>query len=194
MNWLDFLLLILLIWSIAASFRKGLSREVIGLVSVVVGLLVASWFYGTAGAYLLPYVSSRHVANLAGFFIVFLAVVVFGAVLSAVIGKFWRVTGLSFFDHALGAGFGLVRGVLLAAALVMGIMAFSDAERPPDALVHSRMAPYVIDTAKVFVAIAPHDLKDGFHRTYAQVKDAWRHAVRKGTELQQDKDKNEKRI
>lgn len=194
MNWLDFVLLIILAWSVVTSFRKGLSREIIGLVSVVLGLLLASWFYGTAGSYLLPYVSSRHAANLAGFFLVFCTIVIIGGVFSAVLGKFLRVTGLSFFDHVLGAGFGMVRGVLVAAALVLGIMAFSEAQRPPAALVNSRMAPYVMDTARIFAAVAPHEVKEGFHNSYAQVKTAWNAALKKGIRhrLDTDKDENEK--
>jgi uncharacterized membrane protein required for colicin V production len=90
------------------------------------------------------------------------------------------VTGLSIFDHALGAGFGFVRGTLIAVALVMGIMAFSTTERPPEAVVRSRVAPYVAGAARVFAAMAPHELKEGFRRTYGQVKSAWERALPDG--------------
>ena len=73
MNWLDVVLLLILAVSVVASFRKGFSREVIGLVSVVLALLLGTWFYGTASALLQPYLSSRSVANFAGFFLVFCA-------------------------------------------------------------------------------------------------------------------------
>jgi membrane protein required for colicin V production len=90
-----------------------------------------------------------------------------------VVGKFLKVTGLSFFDHVLGAGFGIVRGLLISIALVTGIMAFSPDDSPPGSIVHSRMAPYVVDAAHVAAAIAPHELKEGFRRTYTRVKSAW---------------------
>ena len=90
------------------------------------------------------------------------------------------MTGLSFFDHALGAGFGLIRGTLIALALVTGIVAFAPAGQPPEAIVNSRVAPYVMNTAKVIVALAPYELKEGFRKTYAQVKSAWDHAIQRG--------------
>jgi hypothetical protein len=62
----------------------------------------------------------------------------------------------------------------------MGVMAFSRGDKPPEAIVNSRMAPYVVDAARGFAAMAPHDLKEGFRRTYAQVKAAWSAAVEKG--------------
>ena len=71
MNWLDIVLLVILAASVITSFRKGFSREVIGLVSVVLALFLGSWFYGTAGAFLLPYLSSRSMAMFGGFFLVF---------------------------------------------------------------------------------------------------------------------------
>jgi membrane protein required for colicin V production len=195
MNWLDIALLLILAVSVVTSFRKGFSREVIGLVSVVLALLLGTWFYGTASALLQPYLSSRSVANFAGFFLVFCAVVLLGSLASFVIGRFLRVTGLSFVDHALGAGFGLLRGTLIAVALVVGIMAFTSGEQPPSSVVHSRMAPYVVDAARVVAAVAPHELKEGFRRTYGQVKSAWGKAMEQGIHgLPAGKASNERKI
>ena len=49
MNWLDWILLVVIAGSIIASFRKGFSRELIGLISMVVALFCGLWFYGSAG-------------------------------------------------------------------------------------------------------------------------------------------------
>jgi membrane protein required for colicin V production len=172
MNWLDLVLLLIVGVSVFTSLRKGLSREVIGLVTVVAALLLAAWFYGTAGALVAPYVSSPSIAHFIGFALVFVAVLLLGGVISYVVGRFLKVTGLSIFDHLLGAVFGLVRGVLIGVALVMGLMAFSPSG-PPRSVVHSRVAPYVVDAARVVAAMAPHEVREGFRKTYAEVKSAW---------------------
>ena len=193
MNWLDVVLGLILIASVVTSFRKGLSREVIGLVSVILALVLGIWSYGFVGGYLLPYLSSRAVANFAGFTIVFCGVMLLGSLVSFIVGKFLKITGLSIFDHALGAGFGIVRGVLVSVALVMGIMAFSQGEQPPESVVRSRTAPYVVDAARVVVAVAPFELKEGFRKTYARVKTAWEEAARKQIRGG-DKAENERQI
>jgi membrane protein required for colicin V production len=180
MNWLDALLLVIFGVSVLTSFRKGLSREVIGLVAVVVALIFGIWFYGTAGGLVLPYVSSPAVAHLVGFLIVFFGVMLLGSIVSHVVGRFLRVTGLSFVDHALGAVFGLVRGTLVSVALLMGIMAFSPGDQPPESVVNSRIAPYAVDAARFFVSMAPHELREGFGKTYAKVKAAWQNTLEKG--------------
>jgi membrane protein required for colicin V production len=180
MNWLDIVLLLILAASVATSFRKGFSREVIGLVTVVLAIALGIWFYGLAGEFFAPYLSSPAAAHLAGFAVVFGGVLLLGALVSAIVGKFLRVTGLSVFDHLLGAGFGLARGLLIAVALLLAIMAFSPSGHPPASVVESRTAPYVIDGARVVAAMAPHEIRDGFRRSYAQVKSVWEKSFEDG--------------
>jgi membrane protein required for colicin V production len=180
MNWLDVVLSVIFAASVAMSFRKGLSGEIIGLASVVLAILLGIWFYGTAASFLVPYLSSRALANFAGFLLVFCGVMVAGNLVGYIVGKFLKVTGLSIFDHLLGAVFGAVCGILISAALIMAIMAFSQGDRPPPSVVDSRTAPYVVDAARAFAAMAPHELKEGFRRTYDQVKSAWGKALEEG--------------
>jgi membrane protein required for colicin V production len=180
MNWLDFVLALILLASGVAGLRRGFSRQIIGLISVVLALLLGIWFYGTAGYYLLPYTSTRTLANAGGFAVVFCGVLVVGALASVVVGRCLKVTGLSIVDHLLGAGFGLLRGLVFAIAIIMGVMAFSRGDKPPETIVNSRIAPYVVDAARIFAGMAPHELKEGFRKTYAQVKSAWSDALEKG--------------
>ena len=180
MNWLDVVVLAILAVSVALSFRKGLTREVVGLASVVLAILLAIWFYGAAGSLLAPYLSSRALANFAGFLLVFGGVLLLGHLVSYVVGRFLKVTGLSIFDRLLGACFGALRGLLIAVALIMAIMAFSQGDQPPSSVVNSRTAPYVVDAARAFAAMAPHELKEGFRKTYGEVKLAWGKALEEG--------------
>jgi membrane protein required for colicin V production len=173
MNWLDLVLAIILLASVLSSFRKGLSRELIGLVSVCLALLLGIWLYGSAAAHLLPYLRSRQTANFAGFAVVFCGVLLIGGILSLIVGKILRISGFSFIDHLLGLAFGLARGLLIGVALITGIMAFSPGDQPPMAVVQSRLAPFVLGGARVIAAIAPHELKEGFRKSYARVQSEW---------------------
>lgn len=180
MNWLDFVLAIILLACVVGGVRRGLSRQVIGLVSGVLALLLGIWLYGTVGGFLLPYLSSRTLANACGFAIVFCGILLFGEVMSYIVGKFLNVTGLSFVDHALGGGLGLLRGLIYSIAIIMGAMAFARGAKPPEAIVESRLAPYVVDASRLVAAMAPHELKEGFRKTYEQVKSAWSDTLEKG--------------
>jgi membrane protein required for colicin V production len=157
---------------------------------------LGSWFYGMAGALFERYLSSPAAAHFAGFVVVFVGVLLLGAAVGALVGKFLKVTGLSFFDHVLGAAFGLARGVLIGIALIMGIMAFSTSGSPPASVVESRTAPYVVDAARLIASMAPHELREGFRKTYAQVKSAWEKTLEDGIRKTPNTEKrqNERKI
>ena len=189
MNWFDIALILILGLSVATSFRKGLSREIIGLASVVAGLVLGVWFYGTAASWLEPYLSSPMAAKLGGFLLVFFGVILLGSLVRFIVGKFLRVTGLSIFDHALGAVFGAVRGGLICVALITGMMAFAKDGQPPQAILHSRIAPYMARVGQVTAAIAPHEMNEGFDKSYHAAKTAWNSAVEQASRTVNDKGK-----
>ena len=178
MNWLDIVLLLILVWSVAISFARGFSREAIGLVSSIVAFVAGLWFYGPAGAFLEPYVSSKAVAHFCGFVIVFVGILLLGGLLARILEKILKWAGLSWFDRLLGSVFGLVQALVVSIALVMALMAFTPGPNPPQAVVRSRAAPYVIDAAHVLSSLAPLELKQEFGRRYEQVKEIWQRTLR----------------
>jgi membrane protein required for colicin V production len=172
-NWLDVVLVIVLAFSTIQSLRKGFSREVIGLAASLFALILGMWFYGLAGSLVSPYVDSVRVANLIGFILVVVAVLLFGAFLSWIVNRFLRTIGLSFVDRLLGAAFGFIRGLVILIALLTAFMAFgphAGTDKTPSAMVNSRLAPYVLEASQVAVAIAPMDLKQSFRKYYTKVQ------------------------
>ncbi len=173
MNWLDFTLGFLVLLSVIAGLRKGLSREIIGLAAALLGLLLAVWFYRTAGTWVAPYVSSQWLASISGFLLIFLGVLVLGAVLSAVVSGLLKTVGLSMVDRLLGGVFGLVRGLLVCFGTVTILILFLPSDKPgelPQAVLQSRMAPYLIELSYVITPLAPRDLKESFEQRYRRVK------------------------
>ena len=175
MNWLDYILVAILAFSTIRSLLKGFTREIIGLAAALSALVLGMWFYGLAGSYVAPYVSSARFANLIGFLIV-MGVVLFAGSLGAwIVNRFLKTVGLSFFDQLLGAVFGFLRGVLIAVALITGYTAFgpwAENHIAPEAVLHSRIAPYILDASHYVVAIAPMELKNSFGKEYSDLKSA----------------------
>jgi membrane protein required for colicin V production len=182
-NWLDFVLIVILAGSIATSFVKGIAREVIGLAAAVAALLGGAWFYRIPGAMIRPYVGSREVSSLLGFLVIFAAVLIAGWLAGLLIGMMMKVTGLSWLDRLMGAGFGVARGVVISIALITVVVAFApanSAKGAPPAVVGSRIAPYLIDTARVVTMATPRELREEFARKYEQIKRNWDDALKRG--------------
>jgi membrane protein required for colicin V production len=177
MSWLDFVFGILICASIASGFAKGFIRIGIGFIAAVIGIVAASWFYGTAAGWLVPYVTSPGVAHILGFLLVFAVVLAFGALVSGVLVRMFKLVGLSWLDRLLGGMFGVVRGLLISVALLMIMLAFAPS-KTHNAVVDSYFAPYVMESANLLSAIAPFELKDGFRKGYEGIKKAWDHTMK----------------
>jgi len=178
LNWLDIVLLLVLGLSLIGGLKKGIAREIIGLIAAIVAFVCGLWFYGSAGSFLLPYVSHKGVANFIGFLGVFLGVVLLGTGVGFLLKMLLKWAGLSWLDRLMGGVFGILRGILFSIVLVLALMAFTPAP-PPSSVVRSRLAPYVIDAAHICPNMAPREVKDGVAASYEKVKAAWAEAVRK---------------
>jgi len=178
LNWLDIVLLLIFCLSVASGFAKGFAKLLVGLAAAILGFLCGLWFYGAAGAYLLPYVSHKGVANFLGFLLIFFAIVLAGAVVGKLLGMVLKWVGLSWFDRLLGAVFGLVRGLVFAIAFVLALMAFSP-KPPPASVVRSHIAPYVIGAANICSYMAPKEVREGVRQSYEKIRQAWKEMLDK---------------
>ncbi|MBI3210819.1 MAG: CvpA family protein [Candidatus Solibacter usitatus] len=169
MNWLDIVLAVTLGGSTFMGMVKGFARTIISIAAAIIGFTLALWFYGPAGALFSEYVSSKIVANFLGFVAVFACMVLLGAITGRLLSMIFKREGISWLDRTLGSCFGLLRGLLVGITVVMILMAFSTAP-PPKSIVDSRLAPYVVDAARILVMVAPRELTQGFQASYDKLR------------------------
>lgn len=191
MNWLDVVLGLTLCSSIVFGAMKGFARTVVGITATLAAFFLAVWFYGSAGSIFTEYVSSKSVANFLGFVTVFLLVILTGAVIGRLMAMAFQWAGIGWLDRTLGACFGLLRGLLVSVAIVMILTAFS-LHPPPRSVVDSQIAPYVLEASRIFSRVAPHELTEGFQRSYEMVHQAWSKAVEIGMEKSESPKKDSK--
>lgn len=172
MNLLDYLLIIIVGYSVVTGFMAGFARVGIGFAATILGVLFGFWFYRMPGSFLQEYLQSETAANLLGFFVVFTAFILAGGLLAKVLSSAFKWVGLSWLDRLLGAGAGFVRGVVLAIAIVTVITAFAP-NAPPRFIVNSRIMPYVTAAGGVFAAMAPRQLKDSYRASVARLQNMW---------------------
>jgi membrane protein required for colicin V production len=172
MNWVDYLLAFIIGISVVSGFNAGFARVGIGTAATFVGIFAGFWCYGIVAAHFIDYVNSQAVANLIGFFLVFLGIVVLGAILGRLLGAIFKWIGLSWLNRLLGATFGVVRGGLVAIALTTVLLAFAPSP-PPASLVDSKLLPYVVDASNVLALATPHQIQDAFRDTREKVKHIW---------------------
>jgi membrane protein required for colicin V production len=160
-NWLDLVLAIIVVMSVATGLRAGFARVVIGLAATLAGLLAGFWCYRLVGAKLHLFMKSEAAADALGFFLIFVTVVILGAALAALCSRLLKWVGLSWFNHVLGGAAGLLRGALMVAVLAEILVAFAPSPFP-HYLETSRVLPYANEVAAVLAQFAPQQLKDSF--------------------------------
>jgi membrane protein required for colicin V production len=171
-NLLDFILVVIVGYSIVGGFLAGFARVGIGFAATLLGILFGLWFYRMPGAYLEEYLQSPAAANVLGFFIVFMVFAVSGALVAKILSRLFKWVGLSWLDRLLGAGAGFVRGMVLAVAVVTVVTAFAP-NPPPRVIVDSKVMPYATAAGNVFAAMAPRQLKDGYRQSLGKLNDVW---------------------
>lgn len=155
---LDWAIVLVILLSTLQAIAEGFVHEFFSLAGVVIGYLIAAWEYPRVAAWYARYTTSHWTADIAGFFTIFLAVVL----LAGLVGRLarWAVQGigLRWFDRFLGALFGCLRGVLISAVVVLALAAFA----PQWGLRQSRIAPFVLVTSRSLIWAAPADLRQRF--------------------------------
>lgn len=185
MSVLDLLLIIILGASVVTGFKAGFARVGIGFCAAVAAVIFGFWLYAIPAGWLRVAIHSQPLANLFGFIIVFTVVVTIGAIVAKLVSLVFKWTGLSGIDRVLGGAFGLVRGAVVAVALVAVLIAF--APRPlPNWIVTSRLLPYAVDGSNLLASLAPADLKDALADGVQEIRKDWDEELKKA---QRKKDK-----
>jgi membrane protein required for colicin V production len=118
MTWFDFGVFIVLGVSVVISLFHGLVREMISLGGWVGGFVLATLFGGQVAG-LMPQSLSPTLGALIGFLLVFIAVLAISWIVGLVLSSAVRASGLAPADRALGAIFGLARGLIIVLVVVL---------------------------------------------------------------------------
>jgi membrane protein required for colicin V production len=168
---LDWVLLAILVYSIAVSWFKGFIREVLGLITVLAAVLLAAWFYRGVGRLFKDVVRTENIALFFGFSLIFVVTLVAGLVVIWLITKFMKFAKLQWADRLLGAAFGFIRGWVISAAILLALTAF---EIQTERLKGSELAPYFLPGSRVIAVMTPYEMKAKFLVGYRALERWWR--------------------
>ena len=165
MNPLDWLLAILLAYSVVRAAMRGFFREAFVLGGLVVGFILACWNFRNLAVQLRGLVNSPPLAELLAFILILMACVVIASLIGKLLSRTASAVGLGFLDRLGGAAFGLVRGALLGVVILLGMTAFLPASPWIET---SFLAPYFLRANHAVSFVMPYDLQlrfsDGLNR------------------------------
>jgi len=126
----DWILLAVLVFSLVLGAWRGLVYEVLSVLGWVVAFFAAQWFAPEVAARLPIQSASNPVRYAAAFVLIFIAAVFSAGLLAFLLKKLVEAVGLRPVDRVMGAGFGLLRGLilLLAATVVIDMTGLKTTE------------------------------------------------------------------
>lgn len=168
---LDIVLGAILVLSVVGAARNGFTKEAIRIASLLVGTLLALWGHGLVAELLRPWIQDGRVASGVAFALVFLGCVLAGALLAHILASVWKWTGLRWMDMLLGACFGVVRGLIVSAVLLLGLLVFQPFAGTSSIVAESQIAPWVINAARTAAAVGPSAVRDAFGLGVSEVEE-----------------------
>lgn len=155
---LDWFFVALTIISVMSAFRQGLVKVVFSLSGLIVGVIAATWVHSRVVDNLQTVGGIQPTSQVLGFLAVVGVIYVGFMVAGSYARKVAMGAGMEAADRVLGAGFGLVRGALTAAVVLVALMV---ALPRATWIERSQLAPYVLNGTRTVSFIIPDSFRDG---------------------------------
>jgi membrane protein required for colicin V production len=117
--WIDVVILALIALSAILSLFRGFVREAVALTTWLVALWVAMAFYEDLATILSQWIPVPSAQKITAFAVLFICVLLVGAIINFLAGRLVDKTGLTGTDKMLGIVFGVARGGVIVAILVL---------------------------------------------------------------------------
>lgn len=130
MNLLDLFILIPVVWGCVRGFSKGLIMELATLAGLILGIIAAWYFAGTASEYLRQYFTfGETTARIISYVAIFIVVMLLAYLIGKIIEKTVDLIALGWLNKILGAIVGLIKGAIVAGLLVFVIVSLDHGEK-----------------------------------------------------------------
>lgn len=160
MLWIDLLIIAIIAVSAVISLIRGFVREAVSLATWVAAFALSWFFFRALAVSLERWIEVPSLRLGVAYCTIFLVVLLLGAVLNWFMKTLVDTTGLSGTDRLIGIFFGVARGALVVAVLVLlaGLTPF-----PRDSWWHaSQLIPYFQEMALWLKGYLPDDIAANF--------------------------------
>jgi membrane protein required for colicin V production len=161
-NWLDAAILAIIIWFIFAAFHAGFIREVVTIVTVILGVVLAGLFYEQLADDLGTFIDSERAARTVAFLVIFGTVALAGQVAAMLLKETAGLLMLGTFDHLAGAVFGLAKGVVIVQVLLI-LFATYPSLGLGEAISDSELSPVFTEHAPILLQVLPAEFDAAKH-------------------------------
>ncbi len=119
MVWVDVAIIIIVTLSALISVLRGFVKEALSLVAWVLAFWVAFTFHQNLATILSQYIDTPSLRLISAFALLFVVTLIIAAIVNNLIATLVKKSGLTGTDRMLGVIFGIARGIVIVAILVL---------------------------------------------------------------------------
>ncbi|MDP1601703.1 MAG: CvpA family protein [Legionella sp.] len=116
--WVDLAIVGVIALSVITGLIRGFVKELVALCIWILAIWVAYSYSASIDPWLQNYIHDKTARTASAFVLLFIATLIAGGLVNALLGFILKRSGLSGTDRLLGMGFGFVRGVFIVALLM----------------------------------------------------------------------------
>lgn len=171
MNPFDMLIVVIASFCLIRGIFRGLIKELASIVGVLGGFYAAYTYYPSLQGWFASWVSGPAYRYVLSFLIIFCAVFLVIGILGVIIKYLLNIAFLGWVDRICGAGFGLIKAVLIVSVLMIALTTFLTRGTP--IIRDSLLAPEVTRVAEKMIRVVPQDMKNEFQFKIKELKQVW---------------------
>lgn len=161
MHWIDLVIVGVVAWVTFAAFSRGLIREVVTVVALLLGVVLAGAFYGELADDIDFLIDDLGTRRLVAFIAIFGGVFIAGQIGAMLLRRTAYLLMLGPLDHFGGAAFGFIKGLLLVEVVLFALATFQVNDAIDTALEDSALAPIFLDGIPVLLRLLPDEFERG---------------------------------
>ncbi|MCU7944177.1 MAG: CvpA family protein [Candidatus Thiodiazotropha endolucinida] len=161
MLWIDILIIAIIALSAVISLIRGFVQEAISLATWIAAFTLAWLFFRPLALELEPWIDVQSIRLGVAYGIILILVLIIGAVANHFMKVLVSTTGLTGTDRLIGIFFGVARGAVVVAVLILlaGLTPFPN----DNWWQSSQLIPYFKDIALWLQSYLPSDIAANFH-------------------------------
>ncbi len=159
MNYVDIAIVAIVAWFTFSAFSAGIIREIVTIVGVALGIVLAGLFYQNLATDVKLAVDNDNTANIIAFLAIFGACVLAGQLAGMLLKTTASLLMLGTFDHLLGAAFGFLKGMAIVEIGLIVFVTFPEFGLK-EHIRDSMFGPMFLDGIPILLRVLPVEFKN----------------------------------
>jgi len=172
MNPLDMVIIVILGYTLIRGIFRGLVKELSSIVGVMAGFYAAYTYYPFLAGLLARWISNSGYLNIMSFILIFCIIFILISIAGIIIKYLLNIAFLGWVDRICGAGFGIIKGILIVSVVLISLTAFLPKGAP--IIKNSLLSPHVTLISEKMVKVVSKDMKQLYEAKAKEFKKAWK--------------------